>query len=176
MDLPSRDYERMLDLAVALLGSTQPELDWPQLAVELNDALHGVLCLFVDDMQPSRKAGHVKACAPEWADQLRLDALVRQTIGDHPLAAYYAAHDHDRTPLALTDVIARTGWHRTRAYAVLRSEVGVDHQIALPMGITRSFLICRPPGEEITDRDRGYARQVQPLLVTAEKHLRYLRR
>lgn len=175
MDLSSQDYERMLDLAVALLESTQPELEWPLLAAELNDALHGVLCLFVGDMKPSRSVGHVQAWAPEGPSRHELDALVRQTIGDHPLAVYYAAHNHDRSPLAMTDVIARADWRRTRAYAVLRSQMGVDHQIALPMGFTRSFLICRPPAEQITDRDLSYARRVQPLLFAAEKQLLHMR-
>jgi hypothetical protein len=35
MALSSRDYERMLDLAVGLAGSTTPELDWPWLTAEL---------------------------------------------------------------------------------------------------------------------------------------------
>jgi DNA-binding CsgD family transcriptional regulator len=176
MSLSSRDYERMLDLAVELAGSTTPELDWPWLTAELKDALHGTLCVFVDGLQASRKAGRIQAWAPQWPALPSLDTLVSQTIGDHPLALHYAAHDDDRRPLAITEVTTKAGWRRTAAYAVLRSELSIDQQIAVPMGITRSFLICRPPGEQIAERDLAYARRVQPLLLAADKHVRCMRR
>ncbi|MBO3752047.1 helix-turn-helix transcriptional regulator [Streptosporangiaceae bacterium NEAU-GS5] len=175
MSLSTQDYRRMLDLAVALMDGTAPELDWSALTTELNDALHGTLCLFVDDLWPSGGAGRCRAWSPEPYGGAELDALVRETIGDHPLARHYIADDHDRLPAAISDVIATADWRRTRTYAILRSEVGIDEQLAVPMGDARAFLICRPPGERVSDRDRLYARGVQPLLIAAERHSRRLR-
>ncbi|WP_336213863.1 helix-turn-helix transcriptional regulator [Nonomuraea sp. LPB2021202275-12-8] len=180
MGLTSQDYERMLDLAVALLDSTEPELEWPRLTAELNDALHGALCLFLDNVQLLRGAGDVQAWAPDWPGELPLTTLLRANMGAHPLAVHYTRDEHDRAPHAITDVTTESSWRRTPTYDTMRSLMGVDEQIALPLaappGTIRSFLICRPLGERVTERDQAYAARVQPLLVTAEKHLRHLRR
>ncbi|WP_204039156.1 helix-turn-helix transcriptional regulator [Acrocarpospora phusangensis] len=160
----------MLDLSVALMDGTAPELDWNALSTELNDALHGCLCLFVDQLWPSGGAGRCRAWAPEQIGGILLDTLVRETISEHPLARHYVSNDHDRVPVALADVISTTDWRRTRTYGILRSELEIDQQMAVPMGLARAFVVCFPPGERISERDREYARQVQPLLIAAERH------
>ncbi|MFG1947476.1 response regulator transcription factor [Nonomuraea sp. NPDC048826] len=174
MALLPQDYERILGLAVELVGGTAPELDWPCLTAELNDALGGAVCVFLDGVRPRGRAGRILARAPVLASPDQ-DTLVSRAVGDHPLALYYAAHA-DRRPLAITDVTTTGRWRRTAAHAVLRAELGVDEQLALPMGGARAFLVGRAPGERIGGRDLAYACRVQPLLLAADRHLRQLRR
>ncbi|MEV0619497.1 helix-turn-helix transcriptional regulator [Nonomuraea sp. NPDC050404] len=180
MDLSAQDYERMLDLAIELLDSAAPELEWPRLAAELNESLHGALCLFLDDVRYFERDGHVEAWSPQSAGELPLDTILRENMGDHPLAIHYATHEEDRAPLAVADVAGRAEWRRTPTYLTMREVLGVDQNIALPLaappGVIRAFLVCRPPGEEVSERDHAFAARVQPLLIAAEKHLRYLSR
>jgi DNA-binding CsgD family transcriptional regulator len=176
-DLTPGDYEHMLDLSAVLLDNRDLELAWQLVTAKLNDYLHGRLCLFVDNLRWEQGTGQVKTWAPYWPGRLPWGELLRQNLGAHPLIYYYATHD-DRTPLAISDVTDEATWHRTSTYRVMSSFFGVDHQLALPLrapaGVIRSFLICRPIGEEVADRDRTYARRIQPLLVRIDSHLREL--
>ncbi|MEU6348384.1 LuxR C-terminal-related transcriptional regulator [Streptomyces sp. NPDC047072] len=178
-DLEARDYRRMLDLAVALLDSFDP--DWSLATAELNDALHGGLCLFLDDVRFAERSGRVRAWAPATPRLGRLswDMLLHANMGAHPIAGYYAGGG-DRKVVAIDDVAGPGHWHRTPTYRTMHTLFDVDDQIALPLrapaGAIRSFLLCRPPGERVTERDLLYARRIQPLLVRVDSHLRELER
>ncbi|WP_329294873.1 response regulator transcription factor [Streptomyces pseudovenezuelae] len=178
-ELETRDYGRMLDLAVALLESLDP--DWSLATAELNEVLHGGLCLFLDDIRFTRRSGFVRAWAPATPrlDRLSWDMLLRANMGAHPIAAYYAGCT-DRTPVSIEDVAGPGHWPRTTTYRTMQTLFEVNDQIALPLraptGAVRSFLVCRPTGESVTDHDRLYARRIQPLLVRVDSHLRELQR
>ncbi len=177
--LDARDYARILDLAVELLDGRGPEPEWAHVGNYLNDCLHGRLCLFLDDVRWEVRAGRVKAWSGEDLAALPMDQLLRQNMTQHPVAQYYALHD-DRRPLAVNDVSSEATWHRTGTYSTMRELFGVDQQIALPLdapaGVIRSFLICRPPGEEVSERDKSFALRVQPIIVRVDAHMRELDR
>ncbi|MFF3378989.1 response regulator transcription factor [Streptomyces sp. NPDC002680] len=178
-DLEARVYRRMLDLAVALLDSTDP--DWSLATTELNEVLHGGLCLFLDDVRFMQRAGHVRAWAPADPrfESLSWDMLLHANMGAHPIAAHYATCA-ERIPVSIEDVAGPGHWKRTPTYRTMRTLFDVNDQIALPLrapaGQIRSFLLCRPTGERVTEQDRLYARRIQPLLIRIDSHLRELQR
>ncbi|MEV6610331.1 LuxR C-terminal-related transcriptional regulator [Kutzneria sp. NPDC051319] len=175
--LSTRDYERMLDLAAAVMDTAAPESPWPLVAEELARALGGTMVLLSDVNGPAGTA-RVEAWAPEWVGSLPLDRLLRKGLdGGHPLPEHYA-RTGDQRPLAVTDVAEMSVWRRTEAYATLHETVGVVRHIAIPLpakakGQFRTFVVHRDGGE-FDDRERSYVRRMQPLLVSVDRFVRQL--
>jgi DNA-binding CsgD family transcriptional regulator len=173
--LSARDYERMLDLAAAVMDTAAPESPWPLVADELARALGGTMVLLSDVHGPTAT---VAAWAPEWIGSLPLDRLLRKGLdGGHPLAEHYA-RTGDQRPLAVTDVAEMSQWRRTEAYATLRETVGVTRHIAIPLpprekGRFRTFVVHRDGGD-FDDRERSYVQRLQPLLVSVDRFVRQL--
>jgi DNA-binding CsgD family transcriptional regulator len=173
--LSARDYERMLDLAAAVMDTAAPESPWPLVADELARALGGTMVLLTDVHGP---AATVEAWAPEWIGSLPLNTLLRKGLdGGHPLPEHYA-RTGDQRPLAVTDVVEMSQWRRTEAYATLRETVGVTRHIAIPLptrekGRFRTFVVHRDGGD-FDDRERSYVHRLQPLLVSVDRFVRQL--
>jgi DNA-binding CsgD family transcriptional regulator len=175
--LSARDYERMLDLAAAVMGTPAPESPWPLVAEELARALGGTMVL-LSDVNPPAGTARVEAWAPEWIGSLPLDRLLRRGLeGGHPLPQHYATTG-DQQPLAVTDIVEMSVWRRTEAYATLRETVGVVRHIAIPLparerGRFRTFVVHRD-GNDFDDRERSYVNRLQPLLVSVDRFVRQL--
>ncbi|QUQ62532.1 response regulator transcription factor [Kutzneria sp. CA-103260] len=173
--LSARDYERMLDLATAVMDTPAPTSPWPLVAGELAHSLRGTMVLLSN---VNGAAGTIDAWAPEWIGSLPLNTLLRKGLdGGHPLARHYA-RTGDQSPLAVTDVVDMAAWRRTEAYATLHETVGVVRHIAIPLpciesGQFRTFVVHRD-GPDFDDRERAYVRRLQPLLVSVDRFLRQL--
>ena len=173
--LSARDYERMLDLAAAVMDTPAPESPWPLVADELARSLGGTMVLLTD---VSAAAATIDAWAPEWIGSLPLNTLLRKGLqGGHPLARHYA-RTGDQEPLAVTDVVDMRTWRRTEAYATLHETVGVVRHIALPLpglesGRFRTFVVHRDGGD-FSDRERTYVRRMQPLLISVDRFVRQI--
>lgn len=173
-DLPTRAYARFLDLAGAVLESRDPAMYARTITKELNECLDGALCLFLDDIDYDKRTGFVRAWSPGGLDRLPWQTLLRENMGEHPVARFYATHP-DRLPMTITDVTSATTWHQAATYRTMSRLFGVDEQIAIPLhaptGVIRSFLVCRASGDRIVDADRAFALRVQPLLARVDRHL-----
>ena len=173
--LSPRDYERMLDLATAVMDTPAPESPWPLVADELARSLDAAMVLFAD---VSGTTASIDAWAPEWIGSLPLNSLLHKGLqGGHPLARHYA-RTGDQSPLAVTDVVEMSAWRRTEAYATLHETVGVVRHIAIPLpsldsGRFRTFVVHRD-GPDFSDRERSYVRRLQPLLVSVDRFVRQL--
>ncbi|MFI9389005.1 response regulator transcription factor [Kutzneria sp. NPDC052558] len=176
-DLAARDYERMLDLAAAVMDTPAPESPWPLVAGELAQALRGTMVL-LSDVNGATGAAGIDAWAPEWIGSLPLNTLLRKGLeGGHPLARHYA-RTGDQRPLAVTDVVDIETWRRTESYATLHRTVGAVRHIAIPLptiepGRFRTFVVHRD-GPDFDERERAYVRRLQPLLVSVDRFLRQL--
>jgi len=175
--LSARDYDRMLDLAAAVMDTRAPESPWPLVAGELAHSLRGTMVL-LSDVNGSTGTAGIDAWAPEWIGSLPLNTLLRKGLeGGHPLAAHYA-RTGDQRPLAVTDVVDIGTWRRTESYATLHQTVGAVQHIAIPLptiepGRFRTFVVHRD-GPDFDDRERAYVRRLQPLLVSVDRFLRQL--
>jgi DNA-binding CsgD family transcriptional regulator len=193
-DLSSRDYERMVDLAVALLDSPQPGPPWSHVIGEIIEPLHGEMIALVDlqwagtgrveacapdELEAGR--GRVEACAP---DELELDALFGRQLHEHPFVGHYIQVESTPDgpyfePVTTNDLIDELSWRSTPSYSDMRSTLGVTRQLSLPLraspGAHRGFVIARN-GRDFTDHDRAFARRVQPLFGRIDSHLLELQR
>lgn len=176
--LLARDYERMLGLAVAILESRQPDPPWPMMVQEVTHALHGSTAFFVE-VQWASQIGHVQAWTPKRLGDLPLNTLLHRNIqAQHPMARHYATTG-DQTPLTISDIVGTRTWRSTESYALTRQAFGTTRVMGLPLrapaGIVRIVVIHRS-GKDFTDHERTFARRLQPLLASADSHLRHIRR
>jgi DNA-binding CsgD family transcriptional regulator len=176
-DLLARDYERMLDLAVALLEDPGGELPWSMVVAELADALGCCMGILADGREDPG-AGRITAFAPHHIGELPLDDLLRRYAPEHVLARHYVTTG-DRTPLAVTDFVSQRVWRQTGVYDSVHSLTAATHHIALPLaapnGVLYSILLGRA-GRDFDRRERAYLHRVQPLLLRADAHHQHLRR
>jgi DNA-binding CsgD family transcriptional regulator len=175
--LSARDYERMLDLAAAVMDTATPQSPWPLVADELARSLGGTMVL-LSDVSTAAGTASIDAWAPEWIGTLPLNALLRKGLdGGHPLPEHYA-RTGDQRPLAVTDVVSMSEWRRTESYATLHETVGVVRHIAIPLpaiesGRFRTFVVHRDGGD-FDDRERTYVQRLQPLLVSVDRFVQHI--
>ncbi|MEU0884783.1 LuxR C-terminal-related transcriptional regulator [Lentzea sp. NPDC005914] len=169
-ELLARDYERMLDLAFALLDDPGGDLPWSLVMEELTDTLGCCMGILADD-------GRITAFAPHHIGELPLNDLLRRYAPEHVLARHYVTTG-DRTPLAVTDFVSQRVWQQTGVYDSVHSLTAATHNIALPLaapaGVLHSILLGRA-GRDFDSRERAYLHRVQPLLLRADAHHRHLR-
>jgi DNA-binding CsgD family transcriptional regulator len=175
--LLSRDYERMLDLAVAILDDSGTEPPWSIVIEELTDALGCCMGILADRSWDSG-AGRITAWAPRQIGELPLDDLLAEYAPQHVLAHHYVT-TADLAPRAVTDFMSQRAWRQTGAYDSVQSLTGATHQIALPLtaptGVLHAFLLGRE-GRDFNDRERAYLQRIQPLLIRTDAHHRQVRR
>lgn len=175
--LLTHDYSRMLDLAVSVLSRDSPEPPWQLIVDQLVDALGGTAAV-LSEVHLSSGTGQVTAWTPGSLGSLPLDSVLHSHAqSGHPLLFHYATTG-DRTPLAVTDLVDELTWRGSRAYALTHQTLRSRFHFAVPLpataGSTRSFVVHRD-GPDFTERERAYARRLQPLLVSVDAHFRCLR-
>jgi DNA-binding CsgD family transcriptional regulator len=174
--LSSRDYERILDLAVTIMATPVSGTPWPDVLPEVVGSLHGTVGI-VADVRPGQPERDVHAWSTEWTGQ-QAPVLDDDIVADHPLVRHYATTT-DTSPVAMSDVVGDREWRTSRAYAESCSALGGFRQLALPLPDqtgTRMALSIGRPGKDFTDRERTYARRLQPLLAGMEAQRRHFTR
>jgi DNA-binding CsgD family transcriptional regulator len=180
-DLASRDYERLLDLTVAVMDSRNVDSAWSLVADELIRSLHGVTCVLSRSHRFLRGTivlDEVEVWTPWYRGVLPLDAPEHGRMTTHPLVRHYAETGDDR-PLTVSDLLDDRTWQSTEAFGLLRQTSGATRHIALPLhdlsGANRGFVLGRA-GMDFTDRERAFVRRLQPLLRRLDGHVRQLKR
>ncbi|WP_016909720.1 helix-turn-helix transcriptional regulator [Streptomyces xiaopingdaonensis] len=158
------EWERMLDLAVAVLHERDPDRLWPLLAAQLPRVCGGDVLI--------RKAGEWSAEAgallvataegPGAGIDEETGAAIRRC---YPLADHYVA-TRDRMP-ATARGIAPAGWRRSETARLVRRAFGAGDVMGLPLpvptGPVTGFLLFRAGGFD--DAHLECARRLQPLVA-----------
>ncbi len=173
--LLARDYERMIDLATSVFSQPAGESPWQAVLEELVRALHGTVGV-LSEVWWASGYGRVHAWTPASLGSKPLDSALRSHIKrGHPLARHYALTD-DLSPLAITDVIDERAWRASETYAATRELFGSERHFAVPLPAadsgSRLYLVVHRNGRNFTDRERDYARRLQPLLFAMGRHFR----
>ncbi|MGW4758181.1 response regulator transcription factor [Streptomyces chartreusis] len=176
-ELSTHDYERMLDLAVALIENQNPEGMWHLVGEELVTGLGATTAIFVE-LHHRQHSGRAEGWAPQWVGGTPLEELVHRRMRQrHPLFVY-ASHGELR-PTTVEDIADRTRWRRSDCYNEAYEIYGTTRQMVLPLftstDVIRGFILGRP-GQNFSTRQLAFARRVQPLLHAADCHLGVLRR
>jgi DNA-binding CsgD family transcriptional regulator len=176
-DLAARDYARMLDLAVAVIDGEATAVPLALIAQQISECVHGDFGAF-SSVWPAVPTGRVIAL-PDHLRDLPQEVFAPHHIDRHPMVQYYMGSG-DTTPRTLDEIDVQRSWRRGEDYQRLREAAGVTHQMIVmlhaPQGCLRSFVVARTNSRDFTARDRAAARQLQPLLVGVDNHLRELRR
>ncbi|MEU9982035.1 LuxR C-terminal-related transcriptional regulator [Streptomyces sp. NPDC050856] len=163
------DYERMLDLAVGVLETRQPDQVWQLIAQELLRALRGTVVV-TKDMEWTPASGLVGVWHPDAArPAVPEDWTARHIRAGYPFAAHYRA-GADRLPRTAAQLAGARAWRHSEVASAMRESFGTRHVLAVPLpdagGTVRGFVVHRA-GEDFGDADRLYATRVQPLLAAA---------
>jgi len=180
-DLASRDYERMLDLAVTVMDSRNVDRAWTLVADELVRSLHGTTCVLSRSHRFVRNVivlDEVEVWTPWYRGVLPPEAEEQRRMPVHPLVRHYALTGDDE-PRTVSDLLDDRTWRSTETFGSLRETSGVTRHIALPLhdlsGANRGFVLGRA-GMDFTDRERAFVRRLQPLLRRVDGHVRQLKR
>lgn len=172
VELSSADYQRMLDLAAAIFDGMAGSSPWGLIASELNDCFRGTATVYQGGRWRPRDA---LAWAPEATGKKLWETPADQYGHSHPLADVYAAQG-SAAALTVSDVVDELSWRRNPCYdATRRALDGSIRHLVLPVPASamhgmRSFVVCRPD-PDFDDRDREFARRLQPLLTGVDRHL-----
>lgn len=174
-DLPGRDYERMLDLAVAVLESREPHRMWHLVGESIVSALHATTTIFVD-LRWKVRTGTAEGWAPQWVGGTPLADLVQRRMRQrHPL--FQHACSGQLAPTTVDSITERRIWRRSDAFNEAREIYGTTRQMNLPLSasgeVIRGFILGRP-GADFSERDLVFATRVQPLLSAVDRHVRAL--
>lgn len=94
----------------------------------------------------------------------RVDQLLRETPGRHPLVHHYATTGDLSVRTAAEASPNRTWWAGSAARRLARAELGIDHQLGIPLtwegGVLRTFVVGRA-GRTWTVAERERARWAQ---------------
>ncbi|WP_188114416.1 response regulator transcription factor [Streptomyces apricus] len=176
-DFSQRDYEHMLDLAVAVLESRNHESMWHVVGQEILGVLHATTTIFVN-LDWRRRTGHSEGWAPAWVGRTPVEELVgRRMQQEHPLFRYTSGGR--RRPVTVDEVSDRTDWLKSDCYHEAYEIYGTTRQMVLPLPATgeviRGFIMGRP-GKDFTLRETALAGRLQPLLRSIDIHIREMRR
>ncbi|GAA0367360.1 hypothetical protein GCM10009530_16580 [Microbispora corallina] len=179
MPQPSaRDYDRMLELASALLQSPEPKAAWTLIGRQLLGPLVRGDVFTRVDVDYTRSAGRMLDIEPEpAARQTPPGSDVHRTIiAEHPLAVHYG-RTGTLAPLRVSDLMPSRAWRRTVACATMREVFGTTHALGVPLR-SRPFrgLSVQLAGGDFSERDLAVVRRLQPLLVALDRHERHLAR
>ncbi|MET9566292.1 helix-turn-helix transcriptional regulator [Streptomyces tauricus] len=176
-DFSQREYRRMLDLAVAVLESKDPESMWHVVGQEVLEILHATTTIFVE-LRWRERTGRAEGWAPEWVGGTPLADLVgRRMQQEHPLFLYTSSGQ--RAPITVDEVADRSAWLRSDCYNEAHEIFGTTRQMALPLPTTREVVrgfIMGRPGQNFSAREVALAAGIQPLLHGVDSHLREIRR
>lgn len=172
--MSGRDYERILDLAVAALHERDPDRLWPRILAELPRVCGGELLIHkMGEWSDGGGSLHLlTADGTNGLDEYHIDDQARALLRrGFPLAAHYLSTT-DRTPLTACRVLNAGEWHRSDTARLVRSIFGADHVLGLPLPDVeppiRGCLIYRA-GTDFPDNYLARARRLQPLLAGVDK-------
>jgi len=181
--LPARDYQRILDLTIAVLDTHAVQAAWDLVIAELVDALSGEVGWMYEDINFERNTGRPCGWSPVAVVRQPLESLLKTHMPRHPLALHLAATG-DPTPVSVHDVISDRAWRNNPTSSHLRATFGVTRQIALAVPSSTPFSACYADtsptwrsclisrsGSDFTAANRDFARQLQPLLARLDRHL-----
>ncbi|WP_241518714.1 LuxR C-terminal-related transcriptional regulator [Streptomyces sp. CB03238] len=176
--LGKADYERMLDLAVALLESHQPDTLRQLIAQELLRALDGTV-LITKDEEWTPSSGAVAAWHRDAPAPTELDDRTSQYVrAGYPFASHYAIRPN-RGPRTAAQLAGDRVWPHSETASAMRRSFGTRHMLGLPLpdphGSVRGFVVHRA-GTDFDTQDLLYATRVQPLLSAAVAQYRLLTR
>lgn len=163
------DYARMLELAVSLLETRDPDHLWRAVAEELMRALGGDVvvakdCEWAADDGPVQAWRRGEGNAADVPSR-RAARLIRE---GYPFAGHYST-GQDRAPRTAAQLIGAR-WRNSETASVLRECLGTEHMLGLPLpgrgDPVRGFLIHRA-GPDFDERALRYAAAIQPLLRAA---------
>lgn len=171
--LHTRDYERMLDLTVAILEHDDPGSLWHLISGHLIDAL-GLNTVVFATADPAAGRGEAQGWAPRSLGQDVSDVVQRRVRQHHPLVSYLAARAH--RPVTASELC--DDWRDSPWYSEARRDYGTTQQLGVPVpagdGTLRGLVLGR--AGDFTDHDLAFAARIQPLLITADRHARELGR
>ncbi|MFE0172154.1 LuxR C-terminal-related transcriptional regulator [Streptomyces sp. NPDC059002] len=173
--MSARDYQRVLDLTVAILNSRQATLPWQLVRAELGDVLDSpAKVLFASRGWPDTP---VPCPPPTAAVDPRMRAL-DVSLHEHPLVSHYR-RTGDRSPLTDCQLHGGRPWPDEAAQQTFEGAFHADHQLALPLpapaGASHLIMLGRQ-GELYGERDVEVARRVQPLLAAVVDHMSHARK
>ncbi|MBO0656936.1 helix-turn-helix transcriptional regulator [Streptomyces triculaminicus] len=175
--LHARDYERMLDIVVAVLESENPGELRHLIAEHLLDALDCGTVIFARLPAGDDRAGHVEGWAPRRLGGDAMTDMVQRRIRQrHPLIPYLAVGE--RVPVTMNQLCGDSRWHNSRWRSEAHRDYGTTDQLALPMPAENGALRAISLGRDgaFTEHDLAFATRIQPLLATADRHVRELHR
>ncbi|MCD9141795.1 helix-turn-helix transcriptional regulator [Streptomyces albireticuli] len=174
--LRSRDYERMLDLAVAVLESKDPDALQHLVAAHLLETFGcGTVILARFDVTSlvGRGSG-ADGWAPTSIGPDVDDLVVRRARQRHPLVGYLGAGG--LRPVTMDRIC--DGWRNTRCFSEARHDFGTTRQLGIPLpsdgNVMRAVSLGRK-GRDFSTRELAFAARIQPLLLSAENHIQELR-
>ncbi|WP_370419224.1 response regulator transcription factor [Streptomyces sp. QH1-20] len=171
--LSSRDYERMLDLVVAVLENDDPDALWHLVAGHLHEAFGCDTVLFAG-VDLAERAGRAEGWAPERIGHTVEDLIARRIRQHHPLLPYLRAGE--RQPVTMSQLCER--WRHSQWRSEALRDFGTTHQLGLPMpgqaNVLRTVSLGRKG--EFTEGELAFAARIQPLLGSVDSHVRELRR
>ncbi|MFG2178067.1 response regulator transcription factor [Streptomyces abikoensis] len=168
-----RDYEHILDLAVAILENTDPEAMWSLITKHLCEVFDCTGVTF-SGLYIAERVLWTEAWAPESHGPLAMDPTDRYPSPDqHPLALHMASGG--TSPVIFSRISER--WQHSPWYDSAR-KTGGGEQLGLPTPgdplALRSLILGRE--QEFTDRDLALATRIQPLILTVDSQAREFRR
>ncbi|MGW1073891.1 response regulator transcription factor [Streptomyces sp. NPDC002537] len=170
----AREYERLLDLSVAILECEDPESLRHVLAAHLLEAFGCGTVIFARLDAPGRM-GQADGWAPASLGSSLDDLVRRRARQQHPLIAYLAADE--RAPVTMYRL--RDDWRNTQCFSEAHRDYGTTQQLGLPLPaegrVLRAVSLGRK-GSDFSEHELAFAARIQPLLVSADKHIRELRR
>ncbi|WP_338931312.1 LuxR C-terminal-related transcriptional regulator [Streptomyces netropsis] len=171
--LTSRDYERMLDLVVAVLENDDPDALWHLVAGHLHEAFGCNTVLFAG-VDLAAQAGRAEGWAPDRISHAVEDLIDRRIRQRHPLLPYLTAGE--RRPVTMSQICDR--WRHSQWRSEAFRDFGTTQQLGLPMpggeNALRTVVLGRKG--DFTERELAFAARIQPLLAGVDSHVRELRR
>ncbi|MFI1968098.1 helix-turn-helix transcriptional regulator [Streptomyces cinnamoneus] len=201
--LGARDYERMLDLVVEVLGNdgtaggggtvgigggapadargvggdagagTDTDHSWHLVTRHLLDALDCGSATF-SEVNLAEGTGRIEGWAPDRLGRYVGGLVQRRIRQHHPLISY--AQSGDLAPVDVGEIC--DGWRRTQWYSEARRDFGVTQQVGLPLtagpGVVRLVIVGRDG--RFGSRELAFAARVRPLLEAVGGHVRERRR
>ncbi|MEU3350029.1 helix-turn-helix transcriptional regulator [Streptomyces sp. NPDC037389] len=171
--LHAQDYERMLDLVMAVLEHDDPDSLSHLIAGHLQDALGCDTVIFAG-IRLTGRVGYAQGWAPASLGPGVSDVIQRRVQQRHPLITYMeAAHS---SPVSITSIC--DSWRNSSWYSEARRDYGTTHQLGVPLPGAPDEMRAISLGRrgDFTDHELAFTARVQPLLVRADRHVRELHR
>ncbi|MGW2818301.1 LuxR C-terminal-related transcriptional regulator [Streptomyces sp. NPDC001415] len=168
--MSARDYQRILDLTVAILDSHRVTLPWDVVRVELGELFDSPSkALFSTTGWDDSPVGSTPTDVHPGLEALEI------AMHAHPLVRHYQ-RTADSRPLTPDALYVEGRWPDPEAQHVFAGMFGAEHQLALPLpaptGIGHLIMLGRTESP-YTGRDQEVAGRIQPLFAAVVRHLAY---